>query len=358
MKILFFVVNQSPFNIELVDYLYDYIPQEGSIKIILQEKMNASRSQWGLKTCRNPIDIIDKPKDLICFFNEERPDTIIYTSYRSDGFMMAKKWAIKNGVKFFVHCSEKLIEYKRSDIFIWFKYQLFKYRMRGVNGITAAGNRAMDLYQKHCDAPCLCVPYTFDMTHLLNFPPLPYDGKELTFLISGRLEKFRDPIFSIRLFADLKQLRPDIKMKLIISGKGSLYEYIIQLLRDLRIDSCITWINDFCRWEEIHEIYTKAHVLLCMQEYGGWGLIVPEAMAAGMLVAGSSGVDSVDTYIVDGYNGLYCNRNDYKTIINSFLEIIDDREHFEQMRRNARETIKYGDVCYYAKRLAQFIQQY
>lgn len=358
MKLLFFVVNQSPFNIELVDHLYNYLPKGSSVKIILQNKMELCRSQWGLKTCTNPIEIHERPRKLELFLEQEKPEVVVYTSYRSSGFMKAKRWARKHGVKFFVQCSEKLIEYKRSSFFIWLKYQLFKYRTSGVNGITAAGNRAMDLYQKHCGAPCLCVPYTFDMTRLLDFRPLPYDGKNLVFLISGRLEPFRDPIYSIRLFSDLKKMKPDINMNLIISGKGSLYDTIIKLLKEMKIEDCTTWINEFGKWEEIHEIYNKAHVLLCMQEYGGWGLIVPEAMASGLLVAGSSGVDSVDTYIVDGYNGLYCNRKDYNTILSSIIEIVSDKDRFEQVRYNARETIKYGDVKYYAKRMASFIQKH
>lgn len=357
MRVLFFVVVQSPFMVELVDALYEYLPKGSYLKMIVQRPLGKERSHWGEKKCKKTIDIIKAPSNLLHFLDEEKPDCIIYTSYRSPKFMDVKKWASVNKVKFFVNASEKLIEYHKTPLFVWLKYQLFKYRTKGVDGVLAISNRAMNLYQKYCNAPTLVVPYAFDMTRLLNFVPLPYDGKNLTFLISGRLEPFRDPIYSIKLFKDLKSLRPNINMRLIISGKGSLYEEIQKLLKDLEIDECTTWMNEFKQWTDIHDIYKRAHVLLCFQEYGGWGLIIPEAMAAGMLVACSMGVDSGDNCIIDGFNGLYCNRKDRQTAIAALLEIIDNPQEMERMRKKARESAKYGDVSYYAKRLSQFIQK-
>ena len=356
MKLLFFSVNQSPFMVELVDTLYNYLPEGSSIKMVLQYPMESERSHWGLKSCKNPIDIFFNDKPIETFLAEEMPDIIIYSSFRTPNFMKAKKWSIKNNVKFFVYSGEKLLEYGNGPLYMWLKYQFFKYRMKGVTGQIAISNRAMALYQKYCDAPAIVVPYTFDMNRLLSFVPLPYDGKEVTFLISGRLEPFRDPIYSIRLFADLKKLRPNIKMNLIISGTGSLYDEILRLLKELNIEHCTTWMNDFKEWSEIHEIYAKAHILLCLQVTGGWGLVIPEAMAAGMLVAGSSGVDSADNCIIDGYNGLYCNTHARTTIINSILNAIDNPHEFDNMRAKAKETAVYGDVFHYAKLLAQFIQ--
>ena len=356
MKLLFFSVNRSPFMVELVDNMYNYLPSGSEVKMILQYPMEAERSHCGEKNCNNPIDIFFNSAPIELFLSKEKPDTIIYSSFRTPNFMRAKKWAKKNGVKFFVYSGEKLLEYGHGSLYMWLKYKFFQYRMRGIDGQIAISNRAMGLYQKYCTAPTIVVPYTFDMTRLLSFTPLEYDGKSLTFLISGRLEPFRDPIYSIRLFADLKKLRPNIDMKLIISGKGSLYDDILKLLDELNIADCTTWMNDFKEWSEIHEIYKKAHVLLCLQAYGGWGLVIPEAMAAGMLVAGSSGVDSADNLIIDGYNGLYCNTMARDVIIKSMLDVFDNPSEFNSIRRRAKECAKYGDVFHYAKQLVSFIQ--
>lgn len=356
MKLLFFSVNRSPFMVELVDNLYNYLPSGSEVKMILQYPLEAARSHWGEKDCKNPIHILFNKEPIDLFLSKEKPDTIIYSSFRTPNFMRAKKWAKNNKVKFFVYSGEKLLEYGHGSLYMWLKYKLFQYRMMGVDGQIAISNRAMALYQKYCSAPTIVVPYTFDMSRLLSFAPLEYDGTRLTFLISGRLEPFRDPIYAVRLFADLKKLRPNIEMKLIISGKGSLYDDILRLIEDLKLGDCTTWMNDFKEWSEIHEIYTKAHVLLCLQAYGGWGLVVPEAMAAGMLVVGSSGVDSVDNMIIDGYNGLYCNVKARDVIIRSLLSVIDNPSVFNGIRSKAKECAEFGDVFHYAKQLASFIQ--
>lgn len=357
MKIFFFAVNRSPFIIELVDTLYSYLPQGSSVKIILMHKMNEDRSHWGEKSCKNPILIDDKPKDIISSLKSDKPDCIIFTGYREREFIPVKKWAKKNDCKIFINAGEKITEYNCSPFFLWLKYQLFHLTTKGVNGVLAIGNRAMRLYQKYADAPTIMIPYTFNMSRLLSFTPLRYDGKAITFLISGRLEQFRDPIYSIKLFSELKEKRPNIKMDLIISGKGSLYEPILELIKELGIEDSVSWMNEFKEWSEIHDIYKKAHMLLCFQEYGGWGLVIPEAMAAGMAVACSSTVDSADNNIIDCYNGLYCNREDKNTTISSILDLIDNPDNFNKLRERARESAQYGDVNFYAKRLASFIQE-
>lgn len=356
MNLIFFAKNQSPFVIEMVDELFTCLPVGSTVRIILQSKMGKERSHWGLKQCYNPIEIIDMPTDICDFLNNTTPDCIIFTGYRMKKFLVIKKWAIRNHVKFFLNCSEKITEYKQLPFFVWLKYKYFQYRVKGVNGMMAISNRAMERYQKYSNAPTIVIPYTFNMNRLLSFDPLKYDGKSLKFLISGRLEKFRDPIYSIKLYNDIKKARPNLKTQLIISGKGTLYNNIIELINNLGIEKDVVWMNDFNKWEEIHEIYKKAHILLCFQEYGGWGLIVPEAMAAGLVVACSSTVDSGDNCIIDGFNGLYCNRKDYQTTLYSLLSLIDDPEKFNYIRKNAKESSKFGDVKYYASRLALFIQ--
>lgn len=357
MKLLFFTAAQSPFMMELIDTLYGYLPDNSSIQVIVLHKLDPFRSHWGLRECNNPIPIMEMPADINSLLEDEKPDCIIFTGYREKSFFSIKRWALKNGKRIYLLAGERINEYKQNALVVWLKYQLFRSCSKGVTGVLAISNRALERYQKYTKSPVIIIPYTFDMTRLLSFTPLPYNGESLVFLISGRLEQFRDPIYSIRLFAELKKLRPNIKMELIISGKGALHDSILSLIKELQIENSVSWINDFKEWSEIHEIYRKAHMLLCFQEYSGWGIIVQEAMAAGLVVACASTVDSADSLIVDGYNGLYCNRVDKESNIKAILHLIDNPVLFNKMRERAREVIQYGDVYHYAKKLANFIQE-
>ena len=82
MRVLFFAVNRSPFTVELIDTLYEYLPKGSYLKMILQHSLEKERSHWGEKVCKNPVDIVKAPNDLLQFLNDEKPDAIIYTSYR------------------------------------------------------------------------------------------------------------------------------------------------------------------------------------------------------------------------------------------------------------------------------------
>ncbi len=357
MKIIYFTRIQSPFIVELAGQLQREMPVGTSLILNVANSLPPERAHWGNKVMSN-ITIENYPSDMAHYLDGHNPDIIIFTGYRAKGYNKAKKWAVNNKCKFFMYACEKLIEYKKSDLFVWLKYQIYKRKTRNVNGVMACGNRALALYQKYTDVPVINIPYTFDMTRLLNYNMLPFDGKELVFLISGRLEPFRNPIYSITVFEEIKKRFPNINMKLIISGKGSLYDTIIKMIDEDGISKDVSWMNDFESWDEIHEIYKKAHILLCLQDYGGWGLIVQEAMAAGLLVVGSSGIDAVDQLVVDGHNGIYCNLKDYSSIIDSITEMVNNPESFNKARRSARECVKYADVFFYAKRLARFIQKY
>lgn len=358
MKVVFFIVNKSPFNIQLADKLCSYLPARSEIKVVAIYPMAKSRSQWGETKIENIETVDEMPSDLTTYLSMYNPDTIIYSGYRSTGFKEAKKWALKNQKNIFLNCSEKLWAYKQSWFKVLLKYWLQAKVASGICGAICVSNRGMKLYQHFLKVPVLMIPYCFDMSKLRSFEIKPFDGKNLTFLISGRLEPFRDPIASVKVFAELKKRCPHINMKLIISGLGSQYDEIIQLLQDLNIDSCTEWKNDFKNWTEIHDIYKSAHILLCLQEYGGWGLIIPEAMAAGLCVAASSEVDSADVYIIDQFNGLYVNKKDHKTLISTLEELINDKAHFDKIRSNARESMQYADVDAYARKLSTFIINY
>lgn len=358
MKIIFFIVNKSPFNIQLADYLCDSLPSDTNVKVVAIYPMTSSRSQWGETHIHHINGVYEYPSKIYHFLYEENPDIVIYSGYSSKGMTEAKNWAKKNNKSFFLNCSEKLWEYNVNEFVLLLKYLRFKYIAKGITGAICVSNRGMKLYQHYLNVPVLMVPYCFDMGKLRSFEIKPYDGKELTFLISGRLEAFRDPKASIRLFKELKDRNPQIKMNLIISGLGSQYEEVIQLIKELNLESCTEWKNDFKKWTEIHDIYKSAHILLCLQEYGGWGLIVPEAMAAGLCVVASSEVDSADAYIIDQYNGVYANKKDTKTIISTVESLIQDKDHFDEIRMNARNSMKYADVQTYAKKLACFIMNY
>lgn len=357
MKILYFTIIQSPFIVELASELQKNMLYENKLILNVLKPLPPERSHWGKMECENII-IEDYPSDINAYLNKHKPNIIIYTGYKTRGINKAKKWANKNNCKFFMYACEKLIEYKKSDFVIWLKYQLYKIQCRNINGVLACGNRAMQLYQKYTNVPVINIPYTFNMDKLKMFNLLEYNGNELVFLISGRLESFRNPIYSIKIFNEIRKRLPNIKTKLIISGKGSLYNEIIELIDNLGIISDVEWINEFSKWEDIHEIYKKAHILLCLQDYGGWGVIVQEAMAAGLVVVGSSGVDAVDQLIIDGYNGIYANLKDANNIIDTIIQLAKNPSNFNEMRINARNTIEYNDVRFYAKKLSSFLDNY
>lgn len=184
---------------------------------------------------------------------------------------------------------------------------------------------------------------------------IPFDGKNLTFLMSGRLMAFRDPLHSIRIFHQLISLLPEMNLNLIVSGLGPMFDDVKNYVRELNIEDKVSYENDFKDWYDIHQIYFHAHILLCMFTYNGWSLTIQEAMAAGQLVIATNCIDGADQLIIDGYNGLLVQKTSDKNTLQDIVKMVRDIKQFENYRLNARESVKSIDLKRIAERLYEFI---
>lgn len=364
MKIIDFAYDKSPFMIELMEAVASKLPDRSEFIYVSKIQLNSDRAHWKLKTT-SKIRFEGLPTNIPEFLKNENPDIIIYVGYRGRRFQTIKNWCNANSKKFFVWAGERLMEYnishghfkRHNRLFVWLKYRLFEFNTKNVNGLIACGNRASYLYQENTNnmIPVINVPYVFDLSDMLSKERKPFDGKNLIFLISGRLLEFRDPLHSVKLFSQLIPLLPNMNLRLIVSGLGPLYQDIKDLVAELKIEDKVTYENDFKDWYDIRKIYYHSHVLLCMYPYNGWSLTIQESMAAGQFVVATNSIDGADQLIINGFNGLLVHKPSNIDTLNEILNVITNKEHFEKCRSNARESVKSIDLDIISSRLVNFL---
>jgi glycosyltransferase involved in cell wall biosynthesis len=159
---------------------------------------------------------------------------------------------------------------------------------RWAAGFLAVGRKGVQNFRTAFGAarPLFNVPW---FSNLTRFAPV--DGarpqtysNETTFLYVGSFIRRKGVDILARAFSDLVAAVPNVR--LIVAGDGDPSEHFDRHLSRAaaaRVERC-----GFIPWEGLPELYRRGDFLVMPSRYDGWGLVIPEAMASGLPVIGST----------------------------------------------------------------------
>lgn len=153
------------------------------------------------------------------------------------------------------------------------------------------------------------------------------------FLFVGRLEPHKGIVPLIEAFE--RVFREDSCARLVVVGDGSSREIV-----ETQAAKC-DWLVALGRLDgdELLCAYCMADVFVLTSSFEPWGLVVNEAMAAGLPVVVSSRVGCVED-LVDGVDsGLVYTFDDADGLVSSLRSLLHGKELRAAMGRNARRVI-------------------
>ena len=131
---------------------------------------------------------------------------------------------------------------------------------------------------------------------------------------------------------------------LIIAGDGELFEKLRMLTKQLHLESKVTFFGratdqELASLQEISDIFVCPSIVDSrgMTEY--LGLVIPEAMKAGLPVIATSVGGIVDT-VKNEVNGLLVEQKNPKAIANAIERIFSDDILKKKIIENSKETVK------------------
>lgn len=181
----------------------------------------------------------------------------------------------------------------------------------------------------------------------ISFEPTPYEQLSEkyeipTFIYVGRYANSKGINCAVEAIGKLK--KQGVKARLLLVGRPN-KDYVKTVLEPIckeyglsmgKSETSDIVVRGFVTEEEKLQLLEKAHALVLPSTREGWGIVIIEAAVEGTpgIVYNSPGcVDAVDY----GNAGYLCRNNCVDDIVDNMLDIINDGEQYEKMRKSAYE---------------------
>lgn len=184
--------------------------------------------------------------------------------------------------------------------------------------IWGIGRFALQQYEQEfgCGRKFFNVPYYSDLS---RFEYKHRDGRvssgTTTFLFSGSLIRRKGVDLLAVAFARLAAEQPGVRLRFL--GEGVLRTELEQRLRPLAERVEFVGFRD---WDDLPAEYSKGDVLCVPSRYDGWGMIVPEGLAAGLPVIATERTGAALDLVEPGRNGWLIPAEDAESLYRALRE--------------------------------------
>lgn len=230
------------------------------------------------------------------------------------------------------------------------KEMIIKRQMKNVDFCLAIGDLAEIVYRRLMpkNKNIFMLPYSQDLS---GFKCERLDDRHgLHVLFSGQLVKRHN----IKMIAEAIEIiyrseENPYEITYTFSGAGAERIHLDALKEKYpALDQSINIMDKpFNKWEDRVNPYLDADVLLYPSRYSGWGLVVPEAMAAGLPVISTKHVDAARYYIEHGINGVFIDQTPL-AISDSIKSFYRNKGMLSIFSLSAKESSRKGSADYVA----------
>ena len=228
-------------------------------------------------------------------------------------------------------------------------------------GVVAKTNQAAHFVEARGFSPVEVIPCGYDETRF--FPPAPDERErcraslglasdEHVLVYAGNLIQRRDVGSAIEALAILKQKGNNVR--LLVAGKGPQLQALERQTIELGAEAEVLFLG-LLPWMRLREIYWAGDVFVFPARNEGFGLVLLEAMACGMLVV-STPVGAAKNIISDGENGFIIPIGHPQAIADILEKGIDNPEAVAGLEERASRDIRNYTWQAIAQRIVSFAQ--
>lgn len=171
--------------------------------------------------------------------------------------------------------------------------------------------------------------------------------------INRFIEKKNLPLI-ISAYASYYQQKKENSWHLVICGDGELRPQLEGLIHQYNLQQFIH-LPGFLQQEELLPYFAHARCFIHASTTEQWGLVVNEAMAAGLPVIVSNGCGCFEDLVIEGVNGFGFNAQNQEELTNLMVKMSSEDVNLHQMGQASLNHIKKYSPQYFAEGLKNAI---
>lgn len=265
---------------------------------------------------------------LIGELRRRRVGAVVVGGYGSVECYMAMVWGRLAGVPVLMASDSNIAADNNAGIKRVVKTALLRTIVRLVRGLLPCGQLGRAYFKQYGarDEQMFDYPYTADPAPIAD---IAFDAVERVmakygldpdrkrFICSGRLVDFKGFDLAIDAFNQVADERHD--WDLVIAGDGELRAALEARVRpDLR--DRVKWLGFVADQSELATIYKASHIFVHPARREPWGVVVNEAVIAGLAVIASDSTGAAADLVEDGVNGYVVPTDDLNALVETMLD--------------------------------------
>jgi glycosyltransferase involved in cell wall biosynthesis len=182
------------------------------------------------------------------------------------------------------------------------------------------------------------IPQTTEIAPLLAIPLHRPKSIRRRLIYCGRLIELKGLLPFLRHLMHWSRCNPQREVEMTLVGEGPLRSEIerLQLPGNLKLE-----LPGQVSYSKLSEIYSQGGILVFPTLADEWGLVVVEAMAAGLPVLGSVNSQAVEDLVKDGVNGWTFVPDIPSQVVSALDRALESSDsELEALGRQARSTVE------------------
>lgn len=300
----------------------------------------------------NKIDI----SELTNIIHDYNPDVIHSNVYLCELLTRERTFS---EISYFTHCHNNMPEFRALDFKTIFNKNLFikYYEKRRIekkyikcnNQFITISKDTLNYYNRNLNRK-LKNSIHF-LPNAIDYNKFYFDGKrslngKLNLIMVGHMSDYKNQIFLIDVLEILIKRGCDVNLKLIGDWRNN-GQQIIDIAKEKKLSKYLELpglINN------VEEELKHAHVYIHSSLTESFGLVLIEAMAAGLPVITLDGKGNRDL-IEQGKNGYMIYEQNPELFAQTIIDLWNDKEKYQQMSTYAQEYAKQYDIKPYVEKL-------
>lgn len=276
---------------------------------------------------------------------------VLYTCYNSPTTLLASWWLDRNRIPW-VYVNEP--PQPRGSLLTALKRPILSFVLTRAWGAVGTGKRAEQMYRDILpdNKPTESVPYYIDLGSFCNLPLCPplVDHEPVQFVTSCQMIRRK----GLDVLLHACKLLPADGWALTLAGDGPLRASLQRDFSRHWDQSRVRFIGQI-PYENRASVFAGKHVFVFPSRWDGWGMVVPEALAAGVPVISSDAVISAHDFIRNGDNGFIIPSEDAQALAKHMAFFIENRAAIPSMRLAARKSVESYRPDIGARKLLTFL---